>query len=235
MQDRIAVMQPYFFPYGGYYRLMASADIFVIYDCVQFPRRGRVHRSEIQPHSAAGAAHWLTLPITKARQDTRICDIDFASDATIQMAQRLGRYGWFGSPATPLGQATHTLLTRLNGSVVDLLHHSLSLVHAACSFDCQIIRSSTLGIAAEHKGASRLIEITKELGGKSYINSPGGVNLYQAETFAEAGLELQFLDPYHGRIPNMLHAIFTQDVEDICHDILSTCTVDGHQVFRTSN
>ena len=42
---RIAVMQPYFFPYLGYFRLFSQADEFVIYDCVQMPRRGRVHRT----------------------------------------------------------------------------------------------------------------------------------------------------------------------------------------------
>ena len=40
-------MQPYLFPYAGYFRLLSQVDEFVIYDCVQFPRRGRVHRTEV--------------------------------------------------------------------------------------------------------------------------------------------------------------------------------------------
>jgi hypothetical protein len=45
--SRIAVMQPYFFPYAGYFRLLQAADHFVLLDCVQFPRRGRVHRTQV--------------------------------------------------------------------------------------------------------------------------------------------------------------------------------------------
>ena len=40
-------MQPYFVPYAGYFRLFAASDLFVIYDCVQFPRRGWVHRNKM--------------------------------------------------------------------------------------------------------------------------------------------------------------------------------------------
>jgi hypothetical protein len=41
----VAVMQPYFLPYPGYFRLFAAADQVALFDCVQFPRRGWVHRS----------------------------------------------------------------------------------------------------------------------------------------------------------------------------------------------
>jgi hypothetical protein len=46
-------MQPYFVPYAGYFRLFAASDLFVIYDCVQFPRRGWVHRNRLVPLRAA--------------------------------------------------------------------------------------------------------------------------------------------------------------------------------------
>ncbi|WP_444430711.1 WbqC family protein [Rhodobacter capsulatus] len=72
----VAVMQPYFFPYGGYYRLLAAADVFVILDCVQFPRRGRVHRS-----SLPGAGRWITLPLEPAPRDSLISAMRLAPDA----------------------------------------------------------------------------------------------------------------------------------------------------------
>ena len=60
MTTTIAVMQPYFVPYAGYFRLFAATDLFVIYDCVQFPRRGWVHRNQLP--GANGQPNWLTLP-----------------------------------------------------------------------------------------------------------------------------------------------------------------------------
>src|SRR5215471_17433056 len=86
----IAVMQPYFIPYAGYFRLLAAADLFVIYDCVQFPRRGWVHRNRLVDRS--GTLRWLTLPLQKAPQDVLIRELRFAPDAGSLMAQRLRRF-----------------------------------------------------------------------------------------------------------------------------------------------
>jgi hypothetical protein len=58
-----AIMQPYFLPYAGYFRLFAATDLFVVYECVQFPRRGWVHRNQLV--NTAGAERWLTLPLEK--------------------------------------------------------------------------------------------------------------------------------------------------------------------------
>ena len=77
---RIAIMQPYFYPYAGYFRLLYSADIFVALDCVQFPRRGWVHRNQL--HDQTGQRNWISLPLLKSNRDTtRICDLKFNSDA----------------------------------------------------------------------------------------------------------------------------------------------------------
>jgi hypothetical protein len=77
----IAIMQPYFFPYAGYFRLLAASDLFVIYDCVQFPRRGWVHRNKLL--DASGEARWLTLPLEKAPQSVLIQDLRFPPDAVL--------------------------------------------------------------------------------------------------------------------------------------------------------
>ena len=63
---RVAVMQPYFYPYAGYFRLFAAADCFVVLDCVQFNRRGRVHRAQLL--DARGG--WLTLPLARQPRES---------------------------------------------------------------------------------------------------------------------------------------------------------------------
>src|SRR6185437_7330472 len=83
----IAIMQPYFIPYAGYFRLIAQADLFVVYDCVQFPRRGWLHRNKLL--DAQGQEQWLTLPLTPAPQDVKICDLAFPPDAAERLAERL--------------------------------------------------------------------------------------------------------------------------------------------------
>src|SRR5436190_8297403 len=86
----VAIMQPYFFPYAGYFRLFAASDLFVIYDCVQFPRRGWVHRNKLL--DAAGNAEWLTLPLVPAPRDVLIRDLQFPPDAAAEFARRLRRF-----------------------------------------------------------------------------------------------------------------------------------------------
>ena len=55
-----AVMQPYLLPYIGYFQLIAAADVFVVYDDVQYMRGGWINRNRILLN---GAPHWLTLPV----------------------------------------------------------------------------------------------------------------------------------------------------------------------------
>src|SRR4051794_18580959 len=83
----IAVMQPYFMPYAGYFRLFQASDPFVIYDCVQFPRRGWVHRNRLA--DARGVNRWLTLPLAKAPRDVLIRDLRFPANARDLLAERL--------------------------------------------------------------------------------------------------------------------------------------------------
>ena len=66
-------------PYAGYFRLFAAADVFVAFDCVQFPRRGWVHRNRFA--ASHGGLDWLTLPLRKCGRDTRIDELRFADDA----------------------------------------------------------------------------------------------------------------------------------------------------------
>src|SRR6478672_877532 len=83
----VAVMQPYFIPYAGYFRLFAASDLFVIYDCVQFQREGWVHRNRLT--DPFGANRWLTLPLEKSPLATPIRDLRFVPDAKEVLGRRL--------------------------------------------------------------------------------------------------------------------------------------------------
>src|SRR3954470_10034872 len=85
----VAIMQPYFLPYLGYFRLFAASDLFVVYDCVQFPRRGWVHRNRVVDRT--GTERWLTLPLEKAPQNTLVRDLRFLVNASEILAERLRR------------------------------------------------------------------------------------------------------------------------------------------------
>ena len=219
----VAVMQPYFFPYAGYYRLLAAADIFVIYDCVQFPRRGYVHRGNVPGPN--GEIEWLTLPLARQPRDTLICDLEFALHGRAELDRRLAQYPWFKAANSAAAQRLRSHLRDPLGSVIDFLEAGLRLTTELLDFDARIIRSSQLAVPVHLSGEERVIAIVKAVGGHHYINAPGGRALYHAERFNADGVTLNFLPPYEGPYRTMLHDLMTVDIESIANDIRSSCGI----------
>ncbi|MER9581452.1 WbqC family protein [Mesorhizobium sp. M0276] len=213
----IAVMQPYFFPYGGYFRLMAACDVFVVFDDVQFPRRGRVHRCEMTP------GRWLTLPLAPMPVDTRIKDLRWADDARSTLDKRLSIFGLPGQVATPAAERISNHLTGSLGDVTSFLREGLRLMADALDLKTDFLRSSSLDIDPALRGQARVIGIVQALGGQRYINAPGGRSLYAADSFRQAGIDLRFLVPYEGRFPHILPALFGNDLADLRDDVRNTC------------
>src|SRR2546430_1375246 len=117
----VAVMQPYFFPYAGYFRLLDIVDHFVVFDCVQFPRRGRVHRTQVP--GSAGSAEWLTLPLASMPREGLIRDLAFAPDARARFDDRLSRHAWL---TTAEGAIAERLRAHLHGRLAAVIAYLLA-------------------------------------------------------------------------------------------------------------
>lgn len=214
----LAVMQPYFFPYAGYFRLFSAADRFVVFDCVQFPRRGRVHRAEVVGPN--GSVEWLTLPLAKQPRSTLICDLAFAADARFRFDAELRRLPWVrdtsGEPAERIREHLNSPLE----SVADFLVAGLELTCRLLDLPGPTLRSSSLGIDPELRGEDRIVEIARRLKADQYINAPGGRNLYDLARFSEARVDLRFLPPFDGQVFQMLPALMSGDTAKIRAEIL---------------
>ncbi|MDJ0894636.1 MAG: WbqC family protein [Alphaproteobacteria bacterium] len=189
----LAVIQPYFAPYGGYFRLFAAADLVVLFDCVQFPRRGWVHRNRLPDRSRRLA--WLTLPLAKAPRDARICELNFAEDAPARWPAELRRFPTFDAPAD---RELSDAVRAVGGSVTGYLERLLGLCCDRLGLAANTVRSSTLGIGPDVRGQDRVIEVARRMGASRYVNPPGGRALYDGEAFARAGIELRFLPDWTG-------------------------------------
>lgn len=201
MGRTISVMQPYFFPYGGYYRLLAEADVFVIYDCVQFPRRGYVHRNRLKTFD--GRLQWLTLPIERCPQYTLIKDLTFQRNAREIFGERVARFPSLGSVAgnndgDRVPAEIMAALFDFNGTPVDYLERTIVETANALGLYPEIMRSSMLSLESGLRADDRILSIVKDLKGDRYLNAPGGRHLYDAAKFRENGVELAFLDPFEG-------------------------------------
>ena len=219
MPFTVAIMQPYFLPYLGYFRLFAASDLFVIYDCVQFPRRGWVHRNRLL--DASGAERWLTLPLERSPQQALIRDLRFAADVSGIFAGRLRPFPLIA--AEPANAAPVIAALRgIDGSPVDYIERLLESVAVYLGLPWKIVRSSTLGVPASYRGQDRILEIASRLGARRYVNAPGGRSLYDDGAFEAAGIELMFLPAYAGPTASILSRILHERREDLAREVRAT-------------
>ena len=215
----VAVMQPYFFPYAGYFRLLASVDEFVIFDCVQFQRRGRIHRTEVP--GSKGELVWLTLPLAHCPRETLIQDVHFAERAREQLDERLATFPWLQNARGQAAQELRRYLAQPLMCLNPFLEQGLRLTADMLGIDVRISRSSSLHIPPGLRAQERILAVVNALGATHYVNLPGGRGLYQPEIFAQHGVQLEFLPDYHGPNLSMLHSLVTQDVAAIRDDVLA--------------
>jgi len=202
---RVAIMQPYVFPYLGYYQLLHAADVFVCFDDVNFIKKGWINRNRILLN---GAPFTFTIPIQGMSQNITIRDSHIAPDPAWQ-TKLLGNLKQ-GYGHTPFYNAIFPLIKpmiqRASGSIADLAEATVRLVVDYLALPVRITRSSALGIAEDIKGQERIIQVAKAHGAAHYINPANGAHLYNEERFALEGMTLRFLrmdpdlrDPQQGK------------------------------------
>jgi hypothetical protein len=192
MTKTIAMMQPYWFPYLGYFQLIAAADAFVLGDDLQYIKDGWINRNRIL---AAGEPRMISLPLKKAAHGLHINQRQI-SDEFAQTNGKLFRTLALNYSRAPYSDVTLPLLERI------LLHPERNLARALefsirelCAFlaiGTPILRASDLAISGVQDKQDRVIKTMKQLGGERFLNPIGGLDLYEDELFKRNGIELRF-------------------------------------------
>lgn len=216
-------MQPYFIPYAGYFRLFAATDLFVIYDCVQFTRRGWIHRNQLYDHN--DVLQWLTLPFTKAPQTVSISELSFANDASARMSDQMQRFPIFNSSPYLTSHFT-SLLFDFAQNPTSYICHLLKHVCETLGLPFNIAYSTDLNLPPEIKGQDRIINIAKQYGATEYVNLSGGRKLYETDVFKNHGMKLKFLSEYQGPSDSMLERLMRQNSSELRKDILTQSTIN---------
>lgn len=190
---RVAIMQPYVYPYLGYFHLIHSADAFVFYDDVHFIKKGRIHRNSILVN---GAPHVFTVPIVDASQNRLIMDTElhgFKSWREHFFSQI--RHSYRRAPHfDQVYDVIRAALDQPHRTIADVAIASATGVTDYLGHQSRYLRSSEC--SPETRGqekADRLIEIVKSLAGTRYVNSIGGTRLYDKSHFADRGVILSFV------------------------------------------
>lgn len=189
----IAIMQPYLFPHLAYFQLLQAADIFVFYDNVQYIRRGWINRNRILLH---GKPHYITFPVRKFSRDATIAEYFFADEIAKAKKKVLMTLRHAYSKSPYFKTIFHTLkgiIDHDETNVARFVEHTIQSFSNLFGNDVRLHRSSELDVDKSLKGQDRLIAIVKALGGQTYVNPIGGIDLYCPRDFASNGIELRFL------------------------------------------
>jgi len=190
---KVAIMQPYFFPYIGYFQLMAMVDVFVFHDDVQFIQSGWVNRNRIL---AGGGAQWLTFPVQKAPHAHPINQRQYVPEA--KAAQKLLRQVEGSYRHAPHFDAVMPMVSSLVMAPernVARFNQSAALdVARGLGISCQFLTASEMDKDNALAGQDRVLDICSRLGASHYINPIGGLALYEERRFADIGVRLSFLE-----------------------------------------
>lgn len=191
---RVAIMQPYFCPYLGYFQLMRGVDRFVLLDDVNFIVRGWINRNQILLNHAA---HIFTLPVVGASQNARICDLSLSDD--VKWRDRLLktiRQAYARAPhLEPTMNLLESMLHFADNNLAAFVGNSLRLAAQQLGLRCEILQSSAVLPQSSLRGQDRIIALCRALGATEYVNPPGGKALYRSSDFRKNGIALHFLDP----------------------------------------
>ncbi len=187
---KVAIMQPYLFPYIGYWQLIQAADVFVIYDDVNYIMRGWINRNNILER---GNRKLFTLDTLGASQNRLINQVSVGGNAeklVKTISQNYKKAPYFTSAMSVISD----LLLNNERNLARFVSTTLREICGYLMIDTKLIVSSEVFNNTNLRKADRLIDICKQLGGDVYINAAGGRELYSKEAFADSGLRLLFIE-----------------------------------------
>lgn len=195
---RLAVMQPYFLPYLGYFQLIRAVDAFVIYDNIQFVKKGWIHRNRFLLN---GSDVLFSLPL---KADSDYLDVDqrqlapgFATEKEKILRRIEGAYHKAPQFETAM-PVVRDCFACSHTNLFQYVFHSIQTIVGFLDLRIPIHISSSLDPAPQCKGQERVLNICQTLHASHYINPPGGKALYDGLVFGRAGIKLSFIRP---RIP----------------------------------
>lgn len=186
-------MQPYIFPYIGYFQLINAVDIFVFYDDVNYINRGWINRNRILLNEKD---YLFTIPLIKASQNKLICNIETAIDEKFKKDFYLTLYQAYKK--APFYDKVMPLITEIintpHKNISDLAIKSVKKISTYIGLNKEFkISSISFSESRDLKKADRLIAICKREKAYNYINAYGGMELYEKEFFKQENIELFFL------------------------------------------
>lgn len=188
---KLAIMQPYLFPYLGYFQLIRTVDVFVVYDDVNYINRGWINRNNIL---VQGKAQLFTMELEGASQNKLINEVGVGgrNDKLLKTIRLNYSKAPYFRQVFPV---IEDILNNEEKNLARFLDYQLKQICAYFGFRPLWINSSDVEKDVSLRAQDKILAICEVLGATHYINVPGGKELYERKSFEERGIELSFIQP----------------------------------------
>ena len=191
---KLAVMQPYFFPYIGYFQLVAAVDRLVILDDVNFIKQGWINRNRILVKCCP---FLFSIPLRHPSSFSPIYETRLASGthAYLKLLMTIEQAYRKAPNFEPIYNLVRKVCEHKTEFIGQLALESILAVVEYLGVSTEIISTSRYYGNSDLKGAERVLDICLREGAAEYVNLPGGEALYDKGGFADASVNLRFLQP----------------------------------------
>jgi hypothetical protein len=190
---KLGIMQPYFSPYIGYFQLMNAVDEYVIYNNIEYTKKGWINRNRILVN---GEPHFITLPLKSDSDFLQIRDRFLADNWPTERLKMLNRIKEAYRKAPQFDRVfplIESVLLHGPSNLFLFLVRSLKMIKDYLKVGTPIIISSTVNIDHNLRSADKVLALCKARNVDMYVNPIGGTGLYDRERFEKEGIDLRFV------------------------------------------
>jgi hypothetical protein len=191
---KLGIMQPYLFPYIGYFQLMNAVDKFVVYDDVNFIKQGWINKNRILLNNAA---YTFSVPLKNASSFVQISNTfinDKMYDHWKKKFFKTLEQAYFNAPFfKTISEAIKAVFENNSTSIAQLALSSIEFVCTYLDINTKIVRTSSVYNNQFLNAENRVIDLCKKENAQVYVNAAGGITLYSGDNFLKEGIQLYFL------------------------------------------
>ena len=188
---KAAIMQPYFFPYIGYFQLIAAVDLFIVYDNIKYTKKGWINRNRMLQN---GKDVTFSLPLKSDSDYLDVCArelaADFNRDKFLNPFKDAYRRAPYFTQTFPL---IEQVVRYQDKNLFRFLHHSITRICEFLDIKTEIRISSEIAIDHQMKNQDKVLALCSAVGADVYVNAIGGMGLYAKEDFSKQDIDLKFI------------------------------------------
>jgi hypothetical protein len=188
---RLAIMQPYFFPYIGYFQLISAVDQFIVYDNIKYTKKGWINRNRMLQN---GKDVMFSLPLKSDSDFLDVRERELAADFNREKLLNQFKGAYLRAPyfahTFPL---VEQIVRYQDTNLFRFLHHSIIKTCEHLGITTEIRVSSDISIDHDLKNQDKVLALCEAVGATTYVNAIGGIELYSKDDFRKKGIELKFI------------------------------------------